>query len=407
MKFTKENAGRNIGILLASFVSAPTSICTALLASIYGWFSNVSPNLLLLCYTLPTLLGGIVPMIMTPILGKFDKRYLVFGGLISIFVGGIIILVAGLSGFGVALLGLALVGLGQTAVQAGTNLILSDDDPVNANKACSFNFAVYNVGQILCGAIAGVLAAGGEWNRAYLVCIPAIIGALVFLFLVKKTAPTQATAAAETVDTRIAEENAPVAAPKGTTGAFVILSIIVLLVMISNAGWYTNYSVYIIDEAKIGTTVQTGLVLSIGNLGGFIGGMLFSPIFSKLFKRWSIPIFTVLICAPNLAAFLGAKSMIVFYITMFMLLGFFVPLNGEIMAASHRFKPTLVSFTTGWFAVAGFIAPYVLNFFADAMGGALKVKFGVALVCALIAIVLSIYLVKKLNAMDAEEAAAA
>lgn len=403
MKFTKENSRRNIGILIASFVSAPTSICTALLASIYGWFSDVSPNLLLLCYTLPTLLGGILPMVITPVLGKLQKRYVVFGGLVAIFVGGIIILIAGLSGFGIALLGLSLVGLGQTVVQAGTNLILSEDDPENANKACSFNFAIYNVGQIICGAVAGVLAAGGEWNRAYLVCIPAIIGAVIFMTLVKGKSIGTASAPGDEIAENAASVGAPAAA--GSTGNFVVLCIIVLLVMISNAGWYTNYSTYIIDEAKIGTTVQTGLVLSVGNVGGFIGGMLLSPIFSKLFKRWSIPIFAVLICAPNIAAFLGAKSMIVFYITMFMLLGCFIPLNGEIMAAAYKFKPTLVSFITGWFAVAGFIAPYVLNFCADAMGGALKVKFGVALLCEAVAIVLCIFLVKQLNKMDAKAAA--
>lgn len=384
-----------IAILIASFFSYQMYISSALLAPIYAWFPNIDPNVTILVYTGPTLLSAVIAFVLSPLMTRINKKWLVVLGLGCIVAGGLDILLLGGASFPMALIGTLLCGAGYAFVINATNALLVELDPMSAASTVAMNAAAGCLGSMLIMLVAGVLAKDGNWTRAYWVCIPAAIALVLFLLLFRDDKKAQQPAAQQAAQ----QDMPPQAADAGSrnVGLFVCVVLIFFLAMLNNTAWNANSSTYIIADKQIGTTVETSMVGTLASLGGVIGGFFLTGIASKIFKSWTVPACLILVMAPNVAAFLGTTSIMVIYVCAFIFMMAFNPVYGKISAAAGKLMPggAGVSIINGVMGLGGFIAPYILGFISGNLGGGTRTQFAAGVVFIVIAIVISIPTMKK------------
>ena len=129
--------------------------------------------------------------------------------------------------------------------------------------------------------VAGILASGGNWTHAYYLCFPVVILmiAVAVLYQNKETGvqTDQSSAAVTTASGSNGTEYRNV-------GLFSLIILIFILANFGNTAWNANSASYIVDVAKIGTTVETGTLSSLNSFGGVIGGFVFAGIAIKYMK---------------------------------------------------------------------------------------------------------------------------
>jgi hypothetical protein len=258
---------------------------------------------------------------------------------------------------------------------------------VGAEKSANYvaiSLALMNGGGALMAILGGAIAAGNggaNWPYAYYLgalLIPAIIA---FGVIMPKK-PDGAEAAPQA-----AHEAGPGAAPapagkEKLPPRDIAIGVLAIFSSVCICGFLFYISVYIVNEFKLGTSVEAGIANSIFTIAGLVTGFTYA-IWAKLFKKLLIVVSFGLV---TLALF----CMMTFTTTLFgafaaaLLLGWgFNMMNPYIMGfimqiTPPRLAPVGISFLMAGANVGMFVAIYVLNFLSGLLGGGLK---NVLLIC--------------------------
>jgi MFS family permease len=375
-----------IAIYIISFVLLLQSFTGTTIAYIIDSYSNLPPVSVQQIVSLPAIFGLIVSFLIGPIAMKINKKYLTIFTAIMIFIYFAIFALVGSNGpFGVLLFATVFAGIAQgTAMTLASSMI---GEFIGAEKSASYvaiSLALMNGGSALVAILGGVIAAGNNganWPHSYylgIILAPAIIA---FGFLMPKkpdnveAAPQQAAQAGP----------APAATPavkEKLPARDIVIGVLAIFSSVCICGFLFYISVYIVNEFKLGSSVEAGIANSIFTITGLVTGFTYS-IWAKLFKKLLIVVSFSLV---TLALF----CMMTFTTTLFgafaaaLFLGWgFNMMNPYIMGfimqiTPPRLIPVGISFLMAGANVGMFIAIYVLNFLSGLLGGGLK---NVLLIC--------------------------
>jgi MFS family permease len=257
---------------------------------------------------------------------------------------------------------------------------------VGAEKRANYvaiSMAMLNGGAALLAIIGGAIAAGNggaNWPKSYYlgaIMIPAIIA--FGILMPKKPDVSEA----DSHRARPTEELRPLTAEKGKIPPRdIAIGILTIFSYVCICGFLFYISVYIVNEFKLGTSVEAGLANSIFTITGVVTGFTYG-IWAKLFKKTLIVVAFALMAA-------ALFCMMTFTTTLFgafaaaAILGWgfnimFPYVMGFIMQITPpRLVPVGISIFIGGTNVGAFIAIYVLNFLSGLLGGGLK---NVLLIC--------------------------
>jgi MFS family permease len=402
-----------IAIYIISFVSLLHQSTNTTIAYIIASYSDVPPVSVQQLVSLPAIFGLIVSIIIGPIAMKINKKYLTIIYSTALFIYCAIFAFVGSNGpLSLLLFATVFAGIVQGSAMTLTGAMVGEF--VGAEKSASYvaiALAVRNGGGILVGIVSGAIASGNggaNWPQAYyigFVLIPAIIA-----FGILMPQKTDGTADSHKA---VQGESTAKAAP-AEKGKFppknIVIGILTVFSSICICGYLFYISVYIVNEFKLGTTVEVGLANSIFTLIGLITGFTYG-IWAKLFKK------ALIVVAFGLVA-LGLFCMMTFTTTLFgafaaaVLISWgFNMINPFIMAYIMQITPSRmasvgISINMAGANIAMFVAIYVLNFLSGFLGGGLK---NVLLVCTVgmaICAVAAVFVYRKKKAPVQEAAKA-
>ncbi|MDR1247889.1 MAG: MFS transporter [Treponema sp.] len=375
-----------VAIYIISFVLLLQGFTGTTIAYIIDSYSEVPPMSVQQIVSLPAIFGLIVSFAIGPIAMKINKKYLTIICAVMILIYFAIFAFVGSNGpLSLLLFATVFAGIAQGSAMTLASSMVGEF--VGAEKSANYvaiSLAMMNGGGALINIIGGAIAAGNggaNWPQSYYLgalLIPAIIA---FGFLMPKE-PEGAKA-----DAHAAHEGAggAQAAPveKGKLpGRDIAIGVLAIFSSVCICGFLFYISVYIVNEFKLGTTVEAGLANSIFTITGLVTGFTYS-IWAKLFKKALIVVSFGLVVA-------ALFCMMTFTTTLFgafaaaLLLGWgFNMMNPYIMGfimqiTPPRLAPVGISILMAGANVGMFIAIYVLNFLSGLMGGGLK---NVLLIC--------------------------
>jgi MFS family permease len=370
-----------VAIYIISFVLLLQGLTGTTIAYIIDSYSELPPVSVQQIVSLPAIFGLIVSFIIGPLAIKINKKYLTIFTAIMILIYFAIFAFVGSNGpFPVLLFATVFAGIAQgTAMTLASSMVGEFVGPEKSANYVAISLALMNGGGALMAILGGAIAAGNNganWPYAYylgIILVPAII---IFGILMPKKpdAPEAAHHAAAP------GEGAPGSGAVGDKGKFpprnIAIGVLAIFSSVCICGFLFYISVYIVNEFKLGSSVEAGIANSIFTLAGLVTGFTYS-IWAKLFKKALIVVSFSLV---TLALF----CMMTFTTTLFgafaaaLLLGWgFNMMNPYIMGfimqiTPPRLVPVGISLLMAGANVGMFIAIYVLNFLSGLMGGGLK-----------------------------------
>jgi MFS family permease len=372
-------------IYIISFVLFLHQVTTTTIAYIIASFPHLPLASVQQIMSLPSIFGLIVSFILGPLALKINKKYLTLFTASMILIYFAVFSFVGSKSVTPLLVATAFAGVAQGAAITLISSMIGEF--VGAERSASYvaaGLAVLNSGVALLSVAGGAIAArngGAAWPQAYylgVILIPAII-AFGILMPKKPDAPEGEGRAAA-----LGDASPQMPAEKGKLPLQVVgIGILSIFAFMCISGFVFYVSVYIVNEYKLGTSVQAGIANSIFTITGVITGFTYS-IWAKLFKK-------MLIVVAYGIVVLALFCMMTFTSTLFgafaaaLLLGWgFNIINpcsvAFIMRISPlRLAPMGISFFTAGKNMGLFVAVYVLNFLSGLLGGGLK---NVLLICA-------------------------
>ncbi|MDR1654612.1 MAG: MFS transporter [Treponema sp.] len=374
-----------VAIYAISFVLMLQQFTGTTIAYIIASFPHLPPTSVQQIVSLPAIFGLIVSFLIGPLALKINKKYLTIFTAFSLLVYFAIFAFAGSKSITPLLVATVFAGVAQ----GGSITLVSSmiGEFVGAEKSAGYvaaGLAVVNGGGALMAIVGGAIAAGNggsSWPQSYylgFIIVPAII---VFGLLMPQKPETQAE-----VRHAQASGNAPSQASPAEKGKLPLrvfgIGILTIFSYVCICGFLFYVSVYIVNEYKLGTSVQVGLANSIFTITGIVTGFTYS-FWAKIFKK------ALIVAAFSLIA-LALFCMMTFTTTLFgafaaaALLGWgFNIMNpyamGFIMGITPpRLAPVGISFFMAGMNMGMFIAIYMLNFLSDLLGGGIK---NVLLIC--------------------------
>jgi MFS family permease len=375
-----------VAIYIISFVLLLQGLTGTTVAYIIDSYSDLPPTSVQQIVSLPAIFGLIVSFLIGPIAMKINKKYLTIIISLAILVYfGIFAFVGSNGPFSLLLVSTVFAGIAQGAAMTLASSMVGEF--VGAEKSANYvaiSLALMNGGGALMAIIGGAIAAGNNganWPYAYylgIVLVPAIIA---FGILMPKK--PEGAAAPRPSGEAAHQQAAAAPADKGKLPARdIAIGVLAVFSSICICGFLFYISVYIVNEFKLGTSVEAGIANSIFTITGLVTGFTYS-IWAKLFKKALIVVSFGLV---TLALF----SMMTFTTTLFgafsaaVLLGWgFNMMNPFIMGfimqiTPPRLAPVGISLLMAGANMGMFVSLYVLNFLSGLLGGGLK---NVLLVC--------------------------
>jgi MFS family permease len=377
-----------IAIYIISFVLLLQSITGTTIAYIIDSYSDLPPVSVQQIVSLPAIFGLIVSFVIGPIAMKINKKILTILTAIFILIYFAIFSFVGSRGpFSLLLVSTVFAGIAQgTAMTLISSMV---GEFVGAEKSANYvaiALALMNGGGALIAILGGAIAAGNNganWPYAYYLGIFLIPALIIFSILMPNKPDNVATAAPQ------GAAPGPDAPPQAAAGGkdklparVIAIGVLAIFSSVCICGFLFYISVYIVNEFKLGTSVEAGIANSIFTIAGLVTGFTYS-IWAKIFKKMLVVVAFGLV---TLALF----CMMTFTNTLFgafaaaLLLGWgFNMMNPWIMAfimqiTPPRLAPVGISFLMAGANLGMFGAIYVLNFLSGLMGGGLK---NVLLIC--------------------------
>jgi MFS family permease len=335
--------------------------------------------------SLPAIFGLIVSFLIGFIALKINKKYLTIFCALMIFVYFCLFAFIGENGpFSLLLLATGFAGIAQgSAITLLASMLGEFVGPEKSAGAIAISSAVMNAGQAFIAVVGGAIAAGNggaDWPKAYYLgalVIPAII--IFGILMPKKPDAQEAELQAKSA---LPGEAAILAVKERLPLKVIVISALLVFVFIFISGFVFYVSVYIVNEFKLGTTVEVGIANSIFMLTGVVTGFTYA-IWAKLFKKllvvvgytmitlalFSMMTFTTTLLGVYLAAFLTGWGLnMVNPYTM----GFIMQITPP------RLAPVGISISLACANVGMFVPIYTLTFLSNLLGGGIK---NVLLIC--------------------------
>jgi predicted MFS family arabinose efflux permease len=375
-----------VAIYIMSFVLLLTQFTGTTIAYIIGSYSELDPVSVQQLVSLPAIFGLIISFIIGPIAMKVNKKYLtMFTGLCIIIYYAIFAFVGSNGPFPLLIFATVFGGITQGAAMTLASSMVGEF--VGAEKSASYvaiSLALMNGGGAFVAIVGGTIAAGNggaNWPQAYYLGALVIPALILFGILMPKK-PDGVAAASPAPGEGPAQ--AASAVKEKLPPRDIAIGVLAIFSSVCICGFLFYISVYIVNEFKLGTTVEAGLANSIFTLTGLVTGFTYS-IWAKLFKK------ALIVVSFGLVA-LALFCMMTFTTTLFgafsaaVLLGWgFNLMNPYIMGfimqiTPPRLAPVGISFLMAGANIGMFIAIYVLNFLSGLLGGGLK---NVLLICTI------------------------
>jgi MFS family permease len=376
-----------IAIYIISFVLLLQGVTGTTIAYIIDSYSMLPPVSVQQIVSLPAIFGLIVSFLIGPIAMKVNKKYLtIFTAIMILIYFGIFAIVGSKGPFAALLVATVFAGIAQGSAMTLASSMVGEF--VGAEKSANYvaiSLAIMNGGGALMAIVGGAIAAGNggaNWPYTYylgLMLIPAIIA---FGILMPKQPDNAAAAPQGGAHADHAAAPPPPAGKDKLPARDIAIGVLAIFSSICICGFLFYISVYIVNEFKLGTSVEAGIANSIFTIAGLVTGFTYA-IWAKLFKKMLIVVSFSLV---TLALF----CMMTFTTSLFgafaaaLLLGWgFNMMNPYIMGfimqiTPPRLVPIGISLLMAGANMGMFVAIYVLNFLSGLLGGGLK---NVLLIC--------------------------
>lgn len=270
------------------------------------------------------------------------------------------------------LLGIAL----SLYIPAITSVIIDCFDGEEKAKLIGQQSAFCSIGGIISSLVGGWLAVN-YWYRAYLLllmCLPALV--LAILYFPKDV---------EKENKEVVKENKPKAKFDRN---IIYYSLITLAFLVIYGACNNNLSLFVAQEG-FGNTVITGMLGSIGMLGGVVGGTIFGKYISKYGDKVT-PVIFMLLAAMFLVLY-STHSIIVLAIVVF-IVGVLqcIMMPRSMLSLSEKIEPSQTVLASSLICavmpnLSGVITPLIVtNLSTVLFGGSIRGRFMIAAIMALI-----------------------
>lgn len=400
---TKSNKAL-IGIFAFCATCMANNMTLSVIAYIMQSYPNNSSTEVLTIATTPALVAMVFAFFVGSLSNKFSTKAVLLFTQIALFCQGMLFLFLGHTSLYLLWFAAGLVGFcqGATNTFVGTLLAANVEDEGKRATLTGICTAVMNVGGVAFTMGGGIIAADGNWQKAYslwFVLLAAIVIEFIFLPNDKPAAGPAAAAGGPQA-----------AAPQKMPVLVWLISLHYLFYFMCLYAFGSNISEYIINTYKLGTSVEAGVAASAVTAGGVVAGALFGA-YSKVLKKLTVPVMVgfatigltlCLILTTNImGAYIGgllcgfSMSGAAPYVIMFM---------QQITDSPAQYGKAM-SIWSGFMNIGMFIAVYVLAFCAQVVSGDstdIHAKFVVGTVGAALCVVTAIPLyMRKTNADQA------
>ncbi|MDR0388533.1 MAG: MFS transporter [Spirochaetaceae bacterium] len=363
-------------IYIIAFVLLMHQLTATTIAYIINSFPDLPRTTVQQIVSLPSIVGLIVSLIIGPLALKVNKKYLAMFAASMLLIYFAIFSLMGNKSITPLLVATVFAGIAHgSAVTLISSMI---GEFVGAEKSADYvsaGIGLMNAGIGFMSIVGGAIAArnGGEhWPQAYylgVLLVPAII-AFGVLMPKKPDAPAEARraqASGEAASSPPEKESLPL--------QVIVIAVLMIFSYIGICGYLFFISVYIVNEYKLGTSMDAGIVNTVTTITTLITGLTYA-VWAKLFKKLFIVI------SYSVAA-LALFCMMTFTTTLFgafaaaILLGWsFNTIRSYGMGFVMRITPPrLVPVGLSVFMVGSnigqFTSIYVLNFLSGFLGGGL------------------------------------
>ncbi len=390
-----KNINKNIiALYIASLFSYQFMMAPGLLGSMYADFPELSQNVVVLLFSAPAFISAAVSLIISPLMNRLNKKLMLISGMCTIILAGGLIVFTGGQSFPISLAGSIFTGIGYALILSTTNTLLVENSaPGEGSKAVGINMAVGCLGAMVLTSVSGVLAANGHWSDAYYLCFPVVVSLVLFILLYRDD--KQAIAAVEPESDAAVEVTSTSGSAKKNVGLFILVQIVFLFMMLTATAWTSNFSSYVLDNG-IGTAANSGMIATMGSLGGVLGGFLFTGFAVKKLGKLTVPVCLLFVAAPCVAGALGVRSIAVIYICAIIFMLFFQPVYSVIAESSGRLFPgpgvSIVSSVQGF---SQFVGPYFATFAGSLLGNTQRERFIVGIITAIIGAIIALPVMRR------------
>ncbi len=277
-------------VLVTSFSSWIYCIAVVVLALIYQSFPGQEQTAVLIS-TLPMLVMMAAAFAASVILQVFNKKAVVIVSILTAIISGALILFVDMPLIGVLICS-ALLGIPGGIIPAANPVVLTViSSTAILDKVLGWYTAFKMLGMAVFTLLGGLFANTGRFQDGYktvLLLIPVLILTILFYPDIDKTEEKESRK--ETVEICNKQKtNANARLPAVAVG---ILLLYLVGAIFWNA-WYLNYSDYIVNDLKIGTTALAGVIGSLSSVSGTLAGF-FADIWIKITKKYSITVAFIL-----------------------------------------------------------------------------------------------------------------
>lgn len=346
---------------------------------------GIDPILVQQLVSLPGIFGLIASFFIGPIAMKINKKYLTMAIGVMILIYMLIFAIVGKNGPFLALIVAAAFG----GIVQGTGMTMISSmlgefvEPAKSASAVAIGIALMRAIAMLMSIVGGAIAAGNggqNWPYTYYLGLLVIPVLIVFAILMPKHPDAPAADAHAGHDMGVAPPPAAITKFPLTNVAIGVLSI---FSMVFICGFMFFISVYVVNEFKLGTTVQAGLVNSLFNGIGILVGFTYG-LWAKLFKKMIIIVSFAMVALGLFAMMAITTSLAGAFIAAILIGWGFNMINPYTMGyiiqvTPQKLIPVGISLFVAGSNVGMAIAIIILNFFSGLIGGGLK---NILLICA-------------------------
>ena len=350
-----------VPIFLALFVSWFYCMVWTPLAYIYNTFPG-QDNLVMLIATIPGFVTMFGALGASALINKIGMKNVVLIGMLTLLGGGLIVRFFGTSNIWIAIVGSALTGIAAGTGPTCCYTALAKFAPANLrDKVIGWADMATTGGMLVSGMLAGILARGGEWWKAfdlYWIVVPVIILTFFWFPEYKAEETKEETASGK-------EEKAGI----GTIPSFLLALIALRCVA---AFFYMGRSLFssamIINEYQLGDSALVGLSNSIcTGVSVIVTGLVFAWL--KVFKGNSILASCLFMFAAQAVLAFVPSVASVFIGPILMSFGLSTFTSGMSTAITMSAKGKITSIVSGLNiaamflgeAICGYVSPFLAN----------------------------------------------
>ena len=379
-----------LAILLIQFCTGSIAICMASIETISRLYPNVSQALVLMVGTIPTLAAIVVSLVSVGFYRVLGYKKTAIVAILLVAVGGSI--PAMISGFSVILISRLIVGVGYglCAVLPQTMISIYLYGDKSQSNYYGYGVAMLGIAGVVLGQLGGILT-NININLMWLIHLSFLLVLPVILIGVKEPSAEllDKIEASSSEDEPTNDENFK-KSKKAIPSVFFLLLVFHFLIGSVNMTWYSNSSYVVAERGVLNAAVFAGTIVAAYNAGQMLGGFSVGRI-SRITRQYSIVFGTVVgIVAFALTWLSGSKALLLAagllagyadafqYSTAFATCGYMVPgrKNGLAVGMMNA-------------AVQGgcFFGPYIPMYIAAAMNGSHIMQMGIITVIAVVNIV--------------------